>query len=49
MIVATEISSDLIQSKVGWNVPLTMYLVCHRHSIKGFIKVKDNLFVAKIA
>ena len=31
-----HISSDFMQSKVGWVVPLTLYLVCHRQSAKGF-------------
>ena len=40
--VATEISSDLIQSKVGWSVPLTLYLVCHRQSTKSTV-ISANL------
>ena len=28
--LTTDISSDVMQSKVGWGVPLTLYLVCHR-------------------
>ena len=31
-----HISSEFMQSKVGWVVPLTLYLVCHRQSTKGF-------------
>ena len=34
--LTTDISSDFMQSKVGWGVPLTLYLVCHRQSTKGF-------------
>ena len=30
--VATEISSDVMLSKVGLGVPLTLYRVCHRQS-----------------
>ena len=36
--LTTDISSDFMQSKVGWGVPFTMYLVCHRQSTKGFIR-----------
>ena len=32
----TDISSDFMQSKVGWGVQLTMYLFSHRQSTKGF-------------
>ena len=31
-----DISSEFTLSKVGWGVPLAMYLVCHRQSTKGF-------------
>ena len=34
--LTTDISSEFMLSKVGWGVPLTMYLVCHRQSTKGF-------------
>ena len=34
--LTTDISSDFMQSKVGWGVPLTLYLVCHRQSTKWF-------------
>ena len=34
--LTTDISSECMLSKVGWGVPLTMYLVCHRQSTKGF-------------
>ena len=34
--LTTAISSDCMRSKVGWGVPLTLYLVCHRQSTKGF-------------
>ena len=34
--LTTDISSDFMQSTVGWVVPLTLYLGCHRQSAKGF-------------
>ena len=34
--LTTYISSDFMQSKVGWGVPLTLYLDCHKQSTKGF-------------
>ena len=34
--LTTDISSEFMLSKVGWGVPPTMYLVCHRQSTKGF-------------
>ncbi len=34
--LTTDISSDVMHPKVGWGVPLTMYLVCHRQSTEGF-------------
>ena len=34
--LTTDISSEFMLSKVGWGVPLTIYLVCHRQSTKGF-------------
>ncbi len=34
--LTTDISSDFMQSKVGWGVQLTLQLVCHRQSTKGF-------------
>ena len=34
--LTTDISSDFMQSEVGWGVPLTQYIVCHRQSTKEF-------------
>ena len=34
--LTTYISSDCMQSKVRWGVPLTLYLVCQRQSTKVF-------------
>ena len=34
--LTTYISSDVMQSKVRWGVPLTLYLVCHRQITKVF-------------
>ena len=30
--LTTDISSDFMQFQVGWGVPLTQYLVCHRQT-----------------
>ena len=34
--LTTDISSDFMESKFVWCVPLSLYLVCHRQSTKGF-------------
>ena len=36
--LTTCISSDVMQSKVRWGVPLTLYLVCDRQSTKVFTR-----------